>query len=52
MIITRIAAATAFKYNRVEINYIPAKGVIAISGDNETGKSSIGEIVWKALVSE
>lgn len=49
MIITRVAASNAFKYQTLEITDIPKKGVIAISGDNETGKSSIGEIICFAL---
>ena len=49
MIITRIAASNAFKYAKLDISDIPQKGVIAISGDNEAGKSSIGEIICFAL---
>ncbi len=49
MIITRIAATNAFKYNHLEIDDIPAQGVIAVSGDNESGKSSVGEIICFAL---
>lgn len=49
MIITRVAATNAFKYEKLDIRDIPTTGVIAISGDNETGKSSIGEIISFSL---
>ncbi len=49
MIITRVAATNAFKYGKLEINDIPARGVIAVSGDNESGKSSLGEVICFAL---
>lgn len=48
MIITRIEASNILKYRRLSLN-LPEQGLIAISGQNESGKSSIGETVCFAL---
>jgi len=48
MIITRIKAINVLKYEKLELE-LPEKGLIAISGQNESGKSSIGEAVCFAL---
>jgi len=48
MIITRIDASNILKYKRLALN-LPEQGLIAISGQNESGKSSIGEAVCFAL---
>ena len=49
MIITRIRAENVLKYVRLELNELPARGLIAVIGQNESGKSSIGESICFAL---
>ena len=49
MIIERLQAENVLKYARLDLDDIPAAGLIAIVGDNESGKSSIGEAVCFAL---
>ncbi len=48
MIISRIRAHNVLKYRSLSID-LAEKGLIAISGHNESGKSSIGETVCFAL---
>ena len=49
MIITSIKAENVLKYQSLNLQNLPEKGVIAISGKNESGKSTIGETVCFAL---
>lgn len=49
MIITSLKAHNVLKYERLELESLPDDGVIAISGQNESGKSTIGETVCFAL---
>jgi exonuclease SbcC len=49
MIITGIQAKNILKYAELELNELPEEGMIAISGPNESGKSTIGETVCFAL---
>lgn len=49
MIITHITADNLLKYTHLELTEIPRQGVITISGQNESGKSTIGETVCFAL---
>ncbi|MFZ0791508.1 MAG: AAA family ATPase, partial [Chromatiaceae bacterium] len=49
MIIERIEAENVLKYARLELTDIPDRGLIAVIGDNESGKSSIGESICFAL---
>ena len=49
MIIKRIVSENFLKYRRLDINKVPAKGRIAVSGDNEAGKTAIGETICFAL---
>jgi len=49
MIITAIKAHNVLKYAELTLENLPEKGIIAISGLNESGKSSIGETVCFAL---
>ncbi len=49
MIITHITADNLLKYTHLELTDLPRQGVIAISGQNESGKSTIGETVCFAL---
>lgn len=48
MIIKRIQANSLLKYAQLDLA-LPERGLIAISGPNESGKSSIGEAVCFAL---
>ena len=49
MIITCVKAQNVLKYAELELDNLPEKGIIAVSGHNESGKSSIGETVCFAL---
>lgn len=49
MIINRIAAENLLKYGQLELSDLPQGGVVAIAGQNESGKSSIGETICFAL---
>jgi exonuclease SbcC len=49
MIITHISADNVLKYKQLELTDLPHQGVITISGQNESGKSTIGETVCFAL---
>ncbi|MHC5112011.1 MAG: AAA family ATPase [Planctomycetota bacterium] len=49
MIIKRIVAENLLKYRRLEITDIPQSGQIAVVGDNEAGKTAVGESICFAL---
>ena len=49
MIISDISAKNVLKYEELELDNLPEKGIIAIGGPNESGKSTIGEIICFAL---
>lgn len=49
MLIQSLAANNFRKYENLTVNDLPEYGVIAISGLNESGKSSIGEAIFFAL---
>ena len=49
MIIQGIQAERLHKYQSLSLTDLPERGIIAVSGDNETGKSAIGEIICFAL---
>ncbi|MGB7551331.1 MAG: AAA family ATPase, partial [Chromatiaceae bacterium] len=49
MIILRIKAECLHRYRRLRLTDLPERGIIALSGDNESGKSGIGEIICFAL---
>lgn len=49
MIIHSVKANNVLKYKTLELNDLPEEGVIAISGFNESGKSTIGETICFAL---
>jgi len=49
MIIRSVKAENVLKYASLELKDIPQKGIVAISGENESGKSTIGETVCFAL---
>ncbi len=49
MIINSVKARNVLKYASLDLQDLPARGLIAITGPNESGKSSIGETVCFAL---
>jgi len=49
MILTSLRAENVLKYERLVVERLPPQGVIAISGHNESGKSTIGETICFAL---
>jgi exonuclease SbcC len=49
MIINSLWAENVLKYSTLKLDDIPTQGLIAVIGDNESGKSSIGESVCFAL---
>lgn len=49
MLIKSVFAHNFRKYRDLEITDIPEKGVISVSGANESGKTSIGEVICFAL---
>ncbi len=49
MIINSLTAHNVLKYTRLQMKVLPAKGMVAISGLNESGKSTIGETICFAL---
>jgi len=49
MIINSLWAENVLKYSTLKLDDIPERGLIAVVGDNESGKSSIGESVCFAL---
>lgn len=49
MIINAVKATNVLKYAELDLQDLPEKGIIAISGENESGKSTIGETVCFAL---
>ena len=49
MIITDISAQNLLKYTSLELHNLPEKGIIAIGGPNESGKSTIGETICFTL---
>jgi len=49
MIINSIHAENVLKYSVLDLDQIPERGLISVTGDNESGKSSIGESICFAL---
>lgn len=49
MIINSLSAENVLKYATLKLDDIPEQGLIAVIGDNESGKSSIGESICFAL---
>jgi exonuclease SbcC len=49
MIINSVKASNVLKYASLDLQEIPKQGLIAITGPNESGKSSIGETICFAL---
>ena len=49
MIITSVHAKNVLRYSELKLTNIPRRGVIGISGANESGKTTIAEILCLAL---
>lgn len=49
MIIHSLRAANLLKYSRLDLSDIPEKGLIAVSGPNESGKTAVVETLCFAL---
>ena len=49
MIIHRLRGRNALKYERVELEDLPERGVVLVTGPNEAGKSSVGELICLCL---
>jgi len=49
MIVVSVSAENVLKYSSLELSDFPEEGIIAVSGQNESGKSSIGETICFAL---
>lgn len=49
MIVISVKAENVLKYQKLDLSNLPERGVIGISGYNESGKSSIGEVICFAL---
>lgn len=49
MIIQSVTAENVLKYKKLDLQEIPQHGLIAIGGQNESGKSTIGETICFAL---
>jgi exonuclease SbcC len=49
MILTSLHAENVLKYAHLTLHQVPEQGVFAVSGHNESGKSSIGETICFAL---
>jgi DNA repair exonuclease SbcCD ATPase subunit len=49
MIIKRVWAENVLKYGHLEIVEVPSAGLVGISGANEAGKTTIGEVICFAL---
>ena len=49
MIVTGVKAQNVLKYAELQLENLPEKGIITVSGHNESGKSAIGETVCFAL---
>lgn len=49
MIIHSLSTENLLKYRSLELSDLPEQGLIAVSGHNESGKSSIGESICFAL---
>jgi len=49
MIINSIHAENVLKYESLSLDDLPSSGIIAVEGENESGKSTIGETICFAL---
>ena len=49
MIVRSLRAIDVLRYERLDLSSLPEQGLIVVSGPNESGKSSVGEILCLAL---
>lgn len=49
MIVRSLLATDLLRYSRLELSRLPERGLILITGPNESGKSSVAEIICLAL---
>ena len=49
MIVRQLHARNALKYERVDLSDLPERGVILVTGPNESGKSTLGELLCLAF---
>ena len=49
MIITALSAENFRKYNHLQLDDVPVRGLIAVVGGNESGKSSLGDAILFGL---
>ncbi len=49
MIITGLSARNVLKYAQLDLKDFPTRGLIAVEGANESGKSSVGEMICFVL---
>lgn len=49
MIINSLKAQNFLKYSQLDLQNLPSEGIIGVTGDNESGKTSIGEAISFAL---
>ena len=49
MIIHSLRGRNALKYDRIELSDLPERGLVLVTGPNEAGKSSIGELICLCL---
>ncbi len=49
MIINRLHAENFLKYRELDLDHLPERGLLLVSGANESGKSTIGETICFAL---
>ena len=49
MIVHRLAARNILKYRNLQLEDLPERGLILVTGPNESGKSSVGETLCLAL---
>lgn len=49
MIVNRLKAKNFLKYGSLDLDELPTRGLVAVSGPNESGKSTVGETLCFAL---
>ncbi len=49
MIVHRLSARNILKYRKLDLSDLPERGLILVTGPNESGKSSVGETLCLAL---
>ncbi len=49
MIIKNLSASTVLRYSQLELQNLPPRGIIGVSGSNESGKTTIAETICLAF---